>query len=136
MAWNEPGNNGRDPWGNNGGGNRNDQGPPDLDEVVKKLQEGLSGLFGKSGGSGDSGSGGNGPGFELSGKAMGIGALVLLLAYGAFGFYKVDEQERAVILRFGQFLETKTPGLRWNLPIIDEVNKVNVTRVRTHTAQG
>lgn len=136
MAWNEPGNNGRDPWGNNGGGNRNDQGPPDLDEVVKKLQESLSGLFGKSGGSGGSGSDGGGPGFELSGKAMGIGALILALAYGAFGFYKVDEQERAVILRFGQFLETKTPGLRWNLPIVDEVNKVNVTRVRTHTAQG
>jgi membrane protease subunit HflK len=136
MAWNEPGNNGRDPWGNNGGGNRNDQGPPDLDEVVKKLQDSLSGLFGKSGGSGGSGSDGGGPGFELSGKAMGIGALVLVLAYGAFGFYKVDEQERAVILRFGQFLETKTPGLRWNLPIVDEVNKVNVTRVRTHTAQG
>lgn len=136
MAWNEPGNNGRDPWGNNGGGNRNEQGPPDLDEVVKKLQESLSGLFGKSGGSGGSGSDGGGPGFELSGKAMGIGALILVLAYGAFGFYKVDEQERAVILRFGQFLETKTPGLRWNLPIVDEVNKVNVTRVRTHTAQG
>jgi membrane protease subunit HflK len=136
MAWNEPGNNGRDPWGNNGGGNRNDQGPPDLDEVVKKLQDGLSGLFGKSGGSGDSGSNGGGPGFELSGRAIGIGVLVLVLAYGAFGFYKVDEQERAVILRFGQFLETKTPGLRWNFPIVDEVNKVNVTRVRTHTAQG
>ncbi len=57
MAWNEPGNNGRDPWG---GGNRNDQGPPDLDEVVKKLQQGLNGLFGKSGG----GSGG-GPGGQL-----------------------------------------------------------------------
>ena len=41
MAWNEPGNNGRDPWG---GGNRNDQGPPDLDEVVKKLQQGLNGI--------------------------------------------------------------------------------------------
>ena len=54
MAWNEPGNNGRDPWG---GGNRNDQGPPDLDEVVKKLQQGLNGLFGKSGG----GSGGGPP---------------------------------------------------------------------------
>ena len=54
MAWNEPGNSGRDPWG---GGNRNDQGPPDLDEVVKKLQQGLNGLFGKSGG----GSGGGDP---------------------------------------------------------------------------
>ena len=37
MAWNEPGDSGkdRDPWGSRGG----DQGPPDLDEVVRKLQE-------------------------------------------------------------------------------------------------
>ena len=53
MAWNEPGNNGRDPWG---GGNRNDQGPPDLDEVVKKLQQSLNGLFGKAGGGSGGGS--------------------------------------------------------------------------------
>lgn len=134
MAWNEPGNKGSDPWG---GGNRNDQGPPDLDEVVKKLQQSLSGLFGKSGGSGGGGSdSGNGPGFEFSGKIVAVAAGVLLVLFGAFGVYKVDEQERAVVLRFGQFLETKTPGLRWNAPFIDEVNKVNVTRVRTHTSQG
>ena len=134
MAWNEPGNKGSDPWG---GGNRNDQGPPDLDEVVKKLQQSLSGLFGKSGGSGGGGSdSGNGPGFELSRKIVAGAAVVLLIFFGAFGVYKVDEQERAVVLRFGQFLETKTPGLRWNAPLIDEVNVVNVTRVRTHTSQG
>jgi membrane protease subunit HflK len=134
MAWNEPGNNGRDPWG---GGNRNDQGPPDLDEVVKKLQQGLNGLFGKSGGGSGGGSdSGDGPGIDFSGKIVGVFALIALIAYGALGLYKVDEQERAVVLRFGQFLETKTPGLRWNAPIIDEVNKVNVTRVRTHTSQG
>ena len=68
MAWNEPGNNGRDPWG---GGNRNNQGPPDLDEVVKKLQQGLGGLFGKSGGSGGGSDSGDGPGFEFSGKMVG-----------------------------------------------------------------
>jgi modulator of FtsH protease HflK len=135
MAWNEPGNNGRDPWGS--GGNRNDQGPPDLDEVVKKLRDGLNGLFGagRSGGSG-SGGDGNGSGIEISPALIGVIGLVVLVAYGALGLYKVDEQERAVVLRFGQFLETKTPGLRWNAPLIDEVNKVNVTRVRTHTAQG
>lgn len=133
MAWNEPGNNGRDPWGG-GGGNRNDQGPPDLDEVMKKLQQSLNGLFGKSGGG--NGDGGSSPSVQLSGKLIGLIAVVVLVAYGAFGFYKVDEQQRAVVLRFGQFLETKTPGLRWNAPIIDEVNKVNVTRVRTHTSQG
>jgi membrane protease subunit HflK len=133
MAWNEPGNNGRDPWG---GGNRNNQGPPDLDEVVKKLQQGLGGLFGKSGGSGGGSDSGDGPGFEFSGKMAGVLAVIALVAYGALGLYKVDEQERAVVLRFGQFLETKTPGLRWNAPIIDEVNNINVTRVRTHTSQG
>ena len=133
MAWNEPGNNGRDPWG---GGNRNDQGPPDLDEVLKKLQQRLGGLFGKSGGSGGGPDSGDGSGFEFSGKTISVFALIALTAYGALGLYKIDEQERAVVLRFGQFLETKTPGLRWNAPLIDEVNKVNVTRVRTHTSQG
>lgn len=133
MAWNEPGNKGRDPWG---GGNRDDQGPPDLDEVLKKLQKGLGGLFGKSGGSGGGSDSGGGSGFNFSGKTAGIFAMIASIAYGALGLYKIDEQERAVVLRFGQFLETKTPGLRWNAPLIDEVNKVNVTRVRTHTSQG
>lgn len=133
MAWNEPGNNGRDPWD---GGNRNNQGPPDLDEVVKKLQQSLGGLFGNSGGSGGGSDSGGGPGFEFSGKLVGVLASVAIVAYGALGLYKVDEQERAVVLRFGQFLETKTPGLRWNPPLIDEVNNINVTRVRTHTSQG
>ena len=133
MAWNEPGNNGRDPWD---GGNRNNQGPPDLDEVVKKLQQSLGGLFGNSGGSGGGSDSGGGPGFEFSGKLVGVLASVAIVAYGALGLYKVDEQERAVVLRFGQFLETKTPGLRWNPPVIDEVNNINVTRVRTHTSQG
>ena len=32
MAWNEPGNRGKDPWGNNGG---KKQGPPDLDDILK-----------------------------------------------------------------------------------------------------
>ena len=42
MAWNEPGGGHRDPW-SGGGGN---QGPPDLDEIVRKLQRRLGGLFG------------------------------------------------------------------------------------------
>ena len=36
MAWNEPGGSGnKDPWGNK----NNQDGPPDLDEVFKKLNE-------------------------------------------------------------------------------------------------
>jgi len=51
MAWNEPGGGNRDPWNNKGG----DQGPPDLDEVVRKLQDKMGGLFGGRGGGGSEG---------------------------------------------------------------------------------
>ena len=52
MAWNEPGNNGNgnDPWG--GGRRGGDQGPPDIDEVIKNLSKKVNGLFGSGSGSG------------------------------------------------------------------------------------
>jgi membrane protease subunit HflK len=121
MAWNEPGggsNKPKDPWG---GG---DQGPPDLDEALKKLQQRLGGLFG--GGRGGSGSGGGG----LSGAFIGLIAAGALVVWALMGFYQVDEQERAVVLRFGKFHHTAMPGLQWNPPLIDEVIKVNTTKVR------
>jgi len=46
------------------------------------------------------------------------------------GFYQLDEQERAVVLRFGEYHSTLTPGLQWNPPLIDEVITVNTTKVR------
>ncbi len=123
MAWNEPGggnNKGpNDPWG---GG---DQGPPDLDEALKKLQERLGGMFGgKSGGGGSSSGGG------FSGTLLVVIAFGALLVWGLMGFYQVDEQERAVVLRFGKYHDTVRPGLQWNPPLIDEVIKVNTTKVR------
>ena len=125
MAWNEPGggnNKPRDPWG---GG---DQGPPDLDEALKKLQQKLGGLFGgRSGGSGGA-AGGSSGGF--SGSLLGVLAVLALVVWGLMGFYQVDQQERAVVLRFGKYLETVQPGLQWNPPVIDEVIKINTTRVR------
>jgi membrane protease subunit HflK len=125
MAWNEPGgdgNKGRDPWGGN------DQGPPDLDEALKKLQEKLGGLFG-----GGRGGAGRGSGPALSGSLIGVIAAGALLVWALLGFYQIDEQERAVVLRFGKYQDTVTPGLQWNPPLIDEVFKVNVTRVRAQS---
>lgn len=118
MAWNEPGggNNSRDPWG---GGN---QGPPDLDEALKKLQQKLGGMFGKSG----RGGGGGGVSASLLLVLMGGAALIWAL----MGFYQIDEQERAVVLRFGKYHATARPGLQWNPPLIDEVIRVNTTKVR------
>ena len=121
MAWNEPGggnNKPKDPWG---GG---DQGPPDLDEALKKLQERLGGLFGGGGSSG----GGSGP--ALSGLTIGLLVVVALVVWGFMGLYQVDQQERGVVLRFGKYHEIVQPGLHWNPPLIDEVTRVNTTKVR------
>ena len=46
MPWNEPGGN-KDPWS----GNRGEQGPPDLDELLKKLTGGFGRILGGRGGS-------------------------------------------------------------------------------------
>ena len=126
MAWNEPGGNNQDPWG----GKRGNDGPPDLDEALKKFQEKLGSLFGGSKG----GSGSGGPG--LSSSSLGLIFVGLLIVYGLFGIYQVNEQERAVILRLGVYSETKQPGLHWNPPLIDQVTKLNVTKVRLHSSSG
>jgi len=126
MAWNEPGNNGKDqdPWGGNRRPNGQDQGPPDLDEALGKLIEKFNGLFGGSGNSG------GGDTAAPSGKFIGFGAAIVLVLWAGMGFYTVDQQERAVVLRLGKFTETVQPGLHWNPPLIDHVTKVNVTAVR------
>ena len=121
MSWNEPGggsNRPRDPWGGN------DQGPPDLDEALKKLQQRLNGLFG--GGSGGSGSGNS----RLSGALLGVVLAGAVTIWALLGFYQLDQQERAVVLRFGEYYGTLQPGLQWNPPLIDEVIKVNTTKIR------
>jgi membrane protease subunit HflK len=123
MAWNEPGggnNKPKDPWGGD-----NNQGPPDLDEALKKLQAKLGGLFGGGGSSG----GGATPGF--SGAALGVLAVVAVLVWAAMGIYQVDQQERGVILRFGKYYDTVQPGLHWNPPVIDDVTLLNITKVRS-----
>ena len=117
MAWNESngGNNPRDPWG---GGN---QGPPDLDEALKKLQRQLGSLFG-----GGSSGGGNKTGKPL----LFVGFFAVIFVWALSGFYQVDEQERAVVLRFGKYFDTVQPGLQWNPPLVDSVIVVNTTKVR------
>ncbi len=129
MAWNEPGGgNDKDPWGN-----RNDQGPPDLDEAIRKLQAQLSGIFG----GGKGGGGGSSSGSGLSGGVIGLAAVALVAVYIFTGIYQVDQQERGVVFRFGAVQEDlESPGLHWNPPLIDEVRLVNVTQVRSHRTQS
>jgi membrane protease subunit HflK len=142
MAWNEPGGGKKDPWSGGGGGGDGDgrgrgggnQGPPDLDEVVRKLQERLGGLFGgkrRPGGTGGGGSGGGG--LPLKGGAYGIGviALIVVFLWGLTGFYIVDEGTRGVELRFGAYQRTTQPGPRWHIPFpFESVQIVDVEQQR------
>ena len=132
MAWNEPGGNSndKDPWGGRRGGGR--QGPPDLDEALRKLQDNLNRLFGGRKRGGDDGAGGGKGGVGL--LLIGFGVLAALWLYSAV--YVVDEQEQAVILRFGKYYETVGPGLNIYLPPIDRKFQENVTRERAYSKQG
>ncbi|HID82061.1 MAG TPA: FtsH protease activity modulator HflK [Chromatiales bacterium] len=120
MPWNQPGGDDKDPWS---GGPRK-QGPPDLDELLKKFTGGL-GKFG----------GGKGKG---NGKSPGAGGFILLaivaLAFWlASGFFIVGAGERGLILQFGKFKTVKNPGLGWHIPRpIQSVEKVNIDQVREY----
>ena len=141
MAWNEPGGNrnDNDPWGNGGGRRGNDQGPPDLDEALKKGLDKLNKMLGGKGkkSSGDGGNSGGGSGAAGSFGAVLALAAILVVGYVIFqSFYTVNEQERAVVLRFGEYSKTESPGLRFKVPLIDDVTKVLVTSVRTAQSSG
>ena len=124
MSWNEsPDNRGQDPWGNRGRG----EGPPDLDDIVRKMQEGFGGLFGGK----SSRQKKDRKGFPFSWLVVVI-VLVLLLLVDIT--YLVDQQERGVVLRFGKYERILQPGLNFVFPsLIDRVITLNVGQVRSIT---
>ncbi len=139
MTWNEPGGGDKgdkDPWSGKGKGGQN-QGPPDLDEVVKNLQEKLGNFLGGSGNSNSGGGSGTGmpPGSPALITAVVIVAIGVILLMNSF--YKIEAAERGVVLRFGAYYQVTDPGLNLKLPFIDEVYKVNIDQISSfnHKAQ-
>jgi membrane protease subunit HflK len=120
MTWNEPGGSrDKDPWG----GRNDDQGPPDLDEVVKKLQDKLGSLFGRRGGRG---------GGSATGGQKGMAGLILvaiLVIWGLSGIYIVDAGKRGVVMQFGAYHETTDPGLHWIPKFVQSVEIVDVENI-------
>lgn len=131
MAWNEPGGpRDNDPWGNR----NNKNSPPDLDDMIRKMQKKLGGLFGGKGGGGGSGKSDNSAGWTPSNplKPIGILAGVGALIWLATGIYIVDEGTRGVVTRFGQYVDTTLPGPHWHIPApFEAVQNVNVEQIRT-----
>lgn len=110
MAWNEPGNGPKDPWGKG----RRTGGKSGLDAVLQTLK----GRLGKMG---------QGPGNILT------GVLVLLVVGLLFSSYTIiNAREVGVVLRFGQYSRTLGPGFHFKLPQpVEAVRKVEATRVRS-----
>lgn len=142
MSLNDPrwGNQGNDDDKRDDRGRGDNQGPPDLEEVWRDFNQRLSGIFGGKRGGGrpnGGGSGGGGPklpDFTFRQFGGGIGALIalVLVVWLASGFYTVDANQRAVVLRFGKQIETTEPGLRWRLPFpIESHEIVDLSGVRT-----
>jgi len=121
MAWNEPGGGNKDPWGGKG----NDDGPPDLDEIARKMRERMSGFFGKKGGKG------GGKGGSISPISFSLIGVLALAAWVLSGIYIVDPAERGVVLRLGEFNSITGPGPHWYMRGIETVDKVNVDSLRT-----
>ncbi|NQZ87155.1 MAG: FtsH protease activity modulator HflK [Colwellia sp.] len=126
MAWNEPGNNDKDPWKKKDDKN---QGPPDLDDLLKDIGNKVSGIFG-----GKSSNGGSNKG--VSSVGIVIALIVGILVYGFSGFYTINEAEKGIVLRFGQYAGTVDPGLRWKWTFAERIIPVDIQTTRVLPAAG
>ena len=117
MAWNEPGGGNRDPWGGKGGS----EGPPDLDEMARKMRERMNSFFGNR-----SGKSGGGKPFNF-----GLIAIIAVVAWVLSGIYIVEPAERGVVLRLGKFNTVTGPGPHWYMRGIETVDVVDVDQLRT-----
>ena len=68
--------------------------------------------------------------FSGPGKVVAIVAAFIVLQAVAGAFYTIKPGEVGIVLRFGQFHRTTTPGLHFKIPYVDEMTKVDVESVR------
>ena len=96
---------GGSPWGSppGGGGNGSGRGPrpPDIEEIIRKVQDGIGKIL-PGGGSGNA-------------KTLIVGAVILALIWIASGLYRVLPDEQGVVLRFGKYVKTTQPGLNYHI---------------------
>ena len=120
---------------NPGQNNNQEEGPPDLDELLNDLRKKIGRIFGKkeidqktpksSGGNPTANSGND----QLPLVPI---LLIVVLLWAATGFYIVDQGSRGVVLRFGKNTEVTMPGPRWHIPYpIESAEVVNLEQVRT-----
>jgi membrane protease subunit HflK len=129
MPWNNQGGNGGGPWGQGGGGGGpwgqggggggpwgqgGGQNPQDVDAAIRQMKDAWTRMLPTGGG---------------GARSFILLALVFIIVWAATGFYRVNPQQQGVVLRFGEWVRTSSPGLHYHLPYpIETVLKPEVTR--------
>lgn len=131
MPWNSGGNGGGGgPWGGGGGGNNGgpwgrgpggggNNGAPDIEDLIRRSQDKLRRAM-PGGGLGG-----------LGGKGLGLLVALAVAGWAATGIYRVQPDQQGVVLRFGKWVDTTEPGLRYHLPypvetvLLPQVTKIN-----------
>ena len=128
MSWNQGGGGGpwggggKSPWGRPGGPQ-----PPNLEEILRRGQDRFRRLL----------PGGWGSGFGV----LAVVVIVILL-WGASGFYRVLPDEQGVVLRFGAYIGKTTPGLNYHWPwpietaLTPKVTRVNPIEIGFRSGRG
>jgi len=112
-------------------GKKNNEGPPDLDEILRKLQQKIAGWLGFAPRT-DAPRPPSGHRNAMMGGGIVLVGVVVIAIWLVSGFYIVDEGRRGVVLHLGKYRETTMPGLRWHIPYpIETADVVNISEVRT-----
>jgi len=136
MAWNDPPDQPpRDPWGDRK--KRNEDGPPDLEEMLRKFWAQVTGLFGNKKPARGTPSGptpSSGP--KMSTVAAIIAAVITLWAL-MNSVHIIEPRETGVVLRFGKFDRALAPGPNFSFPPpIETVQRVQTTQVNSFNSNG
>ncbi len=109
------------------------QNSEELDELIRKSQQVLQGLFNnKRKGTGGNGGSGNTPSGPAPLRLIGLILAGIFVFWALSGFYIIEEGSRGLVLRFGEYQRTTSPGPNYHLPFpIEKVEKVQVERIRT-----
>ena len=129
MAWQDE----QPPWGKGG----RSKSPEDfIAELLKKLKAsfagGGSGPPPEGGEEGDPGPSGRSPAGLFGGmsKILIVILLIILFQVVSASYYTIKPGERGVVLRFGEYSKTASPGLNFKIPLVDDVIKVDIETVR------